>query len=105
MHAWAVEWPRACAYWSWHQTDRFLSSRPYTLHDVPVDGCALEMRGRDHLLIAKRWRVVTTHPAVAEGIRVYRCSGKHEHSKDFDLKSTQHYPVELVKSFFAALRP
>ena len=105
VHAWAVEWPRACAYWSWHQTDRFLSSRPYTLHDVPVDGCALEMRGRDHLLIAKRWRVVTTHPAVAEGIRVYRCSGKHEHSKDFDLKSTQHYPVELVKSFFAALRP
>ena len=105
VHAWAVEWPRACAYWSWHQTDRFLSSCPYTLHDVPVDGCALEMRGRDHLLIAKRWRVVTTHPAVAEGIRVYRCSGKHEHSKDFDLKSTQHYPVELVKSFFAALRP
>ncbi|CAE7361006.1 unnamed protein product, partial [Symbiodinium sp. CCMP2592] len=49
--------------------------------------------GRDHLLIAKRWRVVTTHPAVAESIRVYRCSGKHEHSKDFDLKSTQHYPT------------
>ena len=46
VHAWAVEWPRACAYWSWHQTDRFLSSRPYTLHDVPVDGCALEMRGQ-----------------------------------------------------------
>ncbi|CAE7443092.1 unnamed protein product [Symbiodinium sp. CCMP2592] len=69
-----------------------------------VDGCALDMRGRDHLLIAKRWRVVTTHPAVAESIRVYRCSGKHEHSKDFDLKNTQHYPVELVKSFFEALR-
>ena len=45
-----------------------LASRPSTLHDVPVDGCALDMRGRDHLLIAKRWRVVTTHPAVAEGI-------------------------------------
>ena len=65
----------------------------------------VRLNGRDHLLIAKRWRVVTTHPAVAEGIRVYRCSGKHEHSKDFDLKSTQHYPVELVESFFAALRP
>ncbi|CAE7436593.1 unnamed protein product, partial [Symbiodinium sp. CCMP2592] len=105
VHAWAIEWPRACAYWSWRQTEHFLSSRPYVLHDVPVDGCALDMRGRDHLLIAKRWRVVTTHPAVAESIRVYRCSGKHEHSKDFDLKSTQHYPVELVKSFFEALRP
>ncbi|CAE7823444.1 TY1B-NL2 [Symbiodinium sp. CCMP2592] len=104
VHAWAIEWPRACAYWSWRQTEHFLSSRPYGLHDVPVDGCALDMRGRDHLLIAKRWRVVTTHPAVAESIRVYRCSGKHEHSKDFDLKSTQHYPVELVKSFFEALR-
>ncbi|CAE7706840.1 unnamed protein product [Symbiodinium sp. CCMP2592] len=104
VHAWAIEWPRACAYWSWRQTEHFLSSRPYVLHDVPVDGCALDMRGRDHLLIAKRWRVVTTHPAVAESIRVYRCSGKHEHSKDFDLKSTQHYPVELVKSFFEALR-
>ncbi|CAE7034550.1 GIP [Symbiodinium sp. CCMP2592] len=103
VHAWAIEWPRACAYWSWRQTEHFLSSRPYVLHDVPVDGCALDMRGRDHLLIAKRWRVVTTHPAVAESIRVYRCSGKHEHSKDFDLKSTQHYPVELVKSFFEAL--
>ncbi|CAE7591036.1 unnamed protein product [Symbiodinium sp. CCMP2592] len=104
VHAWAIEWPRACAYWSWRQTEHFLSSRPYVLHDVPVDGCALDMRGRDHLLIAKRWRVVTTHPAVAESIRVYRCSGKHEHSKDFDLKNTQHYPVELVKSFFEALR-
>ncbi|CAE7653209.1 unnamed protein product [Symbiodinium sp. CCMP2592] len=103
VHAWAIEWPRACAYWSWRQTEHFLSSRPYVLHDVPVDGCALDMRGRDHLLIAKRWRVVTTHPAVAESIRVYRCSGKHEHSKDFDLKNTQHYPVELVKSFFEAL--
>ena len=81
VHAWAVEWPRSCAYWSWHQTEKFLSSRPYVLHDVPVDGCALDMRGRDHLLIAKRWRVVTTHPAVAEGIRVYRCSKEHEHSK------------------------
>ena len=70
------------------------------LHDVPVDGCALDMRGRDHLLIAKRWRVVTTHPAVAEGIRVYR-----EHSKDFALRATQHYPVVLVQSFFEALRP
>ena len=65
---------------------------------------ALDMRGRDHLLIAKYWRVVTTHAAVAESIRVYRCSGKHEHSKDFDLKATQHYPVALVRSFFEALR-
>ena len=105
VHAWAVEWPRSCAYWSWHQTEKFLSSRPYVLHDVPVDGCALDMRGRDHLLIAKRWRVVTTHPAVAEGIRVYRCSKEHEHSKDFDLRATQHYPVVLVQSFFEALRP
>ncbi|OLQ05109.1 Retrovirus-related Pol polyprotein from transposon TNT 1-94 [Symbiodinium microadriaticum] len=105
VHAWAVEWPRSCAYWSWHQTEKFLSSRHYVLHDVPVDGCALGMRGRDHLLIAKRWRVVTTHPAVAEGIRVYRCSREHEHSKDFDLRATQHYPVVLVQSFFDALRP
>ena len=104
VHAWAVEWPRSCAYWSWRQTEKFLSSRPYVLHDVPVDGCALDMRGRDHLLIAKRWRVVTTHPAVAEGIRVYRCSKEHEHSKDFDLRATQHYPVVLVRSFFEALR-
>ena len=65
---------------------------------------ALDMRGRDHLLIAKYWSVVTTHAAVAESIRVYRCSGKHEHSKDFDLKATQHYPVALVRSFFEALR-
>ena len=104
VHAWAIEWPRSCAYWSWRQTQSFLASRPYTLHDVPVDGCALEMRGRDHLLIAKRWRVVTTHATVAEHICVYRCSRKHEHSKDFDLKQTQHYPTQLVKSFLAALR-
>ena len=96
VHAWAVEWPRSCAYWSWRQTEKFLSSRPYTLQNVPVDGCAPDMRGRDHLLIAKRWRVVTTHPTVAEGIRVYRCSGEHEHSKDFDLRSTQHYPPMLI---------
>ena len=32
VHAWAVEWPRSCAYWSWRQTEVFLSSRPYTLH-------------------------------------------------------------------------
>ena len=105
VHAWAVEWPRSCAYWSWRQTEKFLSSRPYVLHDVPVDGCALDMRGRDHLLISKRWRVVTTHPAVAEGIRVYRCSKEHEHSKDFDLRATQHYPMVLVQSFYEALRP
>ena len=104
VHAWAIEWPRSCAYWSWRQTQSFLASRPYTLHDVPVDGCALEMRGRDHLLIAKRWRVVTTHATVAEHICVYRCSREHEHSKDFDLKRTQHYPMQLVESFLAALR-
>jgi len=62
------------------------------------------MRGRDHLLIAKRWRVVTTHATVAEHICVYRCSREHEHSKDFDLKRTQHYPMQLVESFLAALR-
>ena len=32
VQAWAVEWPRSCAYWSWRQTEKFLSSRPYTLH-------------------------------------------------------------------------
>ena len=41
VHAWAVEWPRSCAYWSWHQTEKFLSSRHYVLHDVPVDGCVV----------------------------------------------------------------
>ena len=103
VHAWAVEWPRSCAYWSWHQTEKFLSSRPYVLHDVPVDGCALDMRGRDHLLIAKRWRVVTTHPAVAEGIRVYRCSKEHEHSKDFD-GSPRSQPAGIAR-FLAQVWP
>ena len=104
VHAWSIEWPRACAYWSWNQTIRFLQSRPCMLHDVLVDGCSLGMRGRDGGLIYKRWRVITTMESVARSLSVFRCPGDgHPHSANFDLKNTQHYPEKLTNAFLHAL--
>ena len=104
VHGWAIEWPKRCAYWGWNQTRKFLSSRNYALHDFVLDGCELGMRGRDGLLVFKRWRVVTTHSEVKEKLVVFACSKTHEHSKNFNLRDTQHYPEGMMQAFFEALQ-
>ena len=67
------------------------------LHDVPVDGCVLNMRSRDHLLIANIVRVV---------LRAFVSTvvPKSMSTRNFDLRATQHHSAELVQSFFEALR-
>ena len=104
VHGWAIEWPKRCAYWGWNQTRKFLSSRNYPLYDFTLDGCELGMRGRDGLLVFKRWRVVTTHSKVKENLVVFECSKTHERSKNFNLRDTQHYPEGMMQAFFGALQ-
>ena len=103
VHGWAIEWPKRCAYWGWNQTRKFLSSRNYPIYDFTLNGCELGMRGRDGLLVFKRWRVVTTHSKVKENLVVFECSKSHEHSKNFNLRDTQHYPEGMMQAFFGAL--
>ena len=62
------------------------------------------MRGRDGELILKRWRVITTHPKVEDRLSVFACNKQHQHSQNFKLWETQHYPEEIVTAFFQALR-
>ena len=104
VHGWAIKWPKRCAYWGWNQTRKFLSSRNYSIYDFTLDGCELGMRGRDGLLVFKRWRVVTTHSKVKENLVVFECSKTHEHFKNFNLQDTQHYPEGMMQAFFGALQ-
>ena len=62
------------------------------------------MRGRDGLLVFKRWRVVTTHSKVKEKLVVFACSKTHGHSKNFNLRETQHFPEGMMQAFFEALQ-
>ena len=104
VHGWAIEWPLRCAYWNWRQTQSFLRTRTYPLYSFTVDGCALGMRGRDGELILKRWRVITTHPKVEDCLSAFACNKQHQHSQNFNLPETQHYPEEMVTAFLQALR-
>ena len=79
-------------------------SRNYPIHDFTLDGCELGMRGRDGLLVFKRWRVVTTHSKVKENLVVFECSKTHEHSKNFNLRDTRHCPEGMMQAFFGALQ-
>ena len=72
-HGWAIEWPARCAYWSWGQAQNFLRASRPTLYDCRVDACAAGMKGNDGELVSKRWRVVTTHAGVAEGLGGLTC--------------------------------
>ena len=52
----------------------------------------------------KRWRVVTTHSEVKEKLVVFACSKTHEHSKNFNLRETQHYPEGMMQAFLEVLQ-
>ena len=97
VHAWSIEWPWRCQYWTWNQTRSFLEGQKYPIYECMVEACALNMRGRDELLIRKQWKVVCTLPQLAKVLDVTRCTKDHRHSERFDLRATQHYPESLCK--------
>jgi hypothetical protein len=72
----SFEWPRYCLGWAKQEVLDFVSS--FDLTSVSIDGCAF---GHSHngQPIKKPWRIVTDHPALAENLRPWTCSGDHQH--------------------------
>ncbi|CAE7605206.1 unnamed protein product [Symbiodinium natans] len=99
----AIEWPKTCQYWHWRTTKKFGFDHHRTLMTSIVHGCAVEMRGRDNLLVKKQWRVDTDLKVLCETLQTFACTKDHPHSADFDLKSTQHYPLDLCRRLVACL--
>ena len=99
----AIEWPKTCQYWHWRTTKKFGFDHHRTLMTSIVHGCAVGMRGRDNLLVKKQWRVDTDLKVLCETLQTFACTKDHPHSADFDLKSTQHYPLDLCRRLVACL--
>ena len=91
----AVEWPKTCQYWSWKATLKFFREWKKTIITTHVDGCAVGMVDQRGTLVYKRWRVDTDYEPLAVVLDRLRCDGTHQHSNDFDLRSTQHYPPDM----------
>ena len=84
---------------------RFFSSWHRELRNVIVLGCSadVQLTGRDGYLIKKQWRVTTDLPSLADRLNRVTCDGSHNHSSNFDLKGTQHYPVGMCRAILDSL--
>ena len=99
----AVEWPKTCQYWSWKDV-QMLESRERPVLTSLVDGCAVGMVGTDGLLIHKRWRVDSDYPPLASTLDSLRCTKDRIHSSNFDLRETQHYPVNMCQKVLSSFK-
>ena len=62
------------------------------------------MVGRDNKLVHKRWKIATSFSVLASALSRYTCSGEPEHSADYVLKETQHYPERMIVIIVEALK-
>ena len=100
----AVEWPKACQYWSWKDVQKFLHNRERPIITNVVDGCMVGMVREDGLLVHKRWRVDTDLPSLSAALSQVKCSQDHQRSSRFNLRDTQHYPAALCRLALESLR-
>ena len=100
----AVEWPKTCQYWNWKDVVKTLSSRPREVFTSLVDGCAVGMVGKDGNPIRKRWRVDCDYKPLASSLDTIRCTEDHVHSESFDLRETQHYPLDMCRKVLRSLK-
>ena len=99
----AIEWPKTCQYWHWRTTKNFLVNHHRELESSLVHGCAVGLVDQRGVPVKKIWRVDTDLHALRELLQDFRCPGNHAHSESFDLKETQHYPVEMCKRILSCL--
>ena len=69
-----------------------------------VDGCVVGLIGSDVLPIHKRWRVDTDLPSLGASLSQIKCNQDHQHSVQFNLRETQHYPEALCTTMLESLR-
>ena len=69
-----------------------------------IDACMAGMFGRDNKLVHKHWKIATSFSVLASALSKYKCNGEHEHSADYVLKETQHYPEMMIVTSFEALK-
>ena len=83
-----------------------LSSRPREVFTSLVDGCAVGMVGKDGNPIRKRWRVDCDYDykPLASSLDTIRCTEDHVHSESFDLRETQHYPLDMCRKVLRSLK-
>ncbi|CAE6970586.1 unnamed protein product [Symbiodinium sp. CCMP2592] len=100
----AVEWPKTCQYWNWKDVKKTLDSRQREVSSSLVDGCAVGMVGSDGHLVHKRWRIDCDYKPLALRLDTIRCTQDHVHSESFDLRQTQHYPLDMCRVVLRSLK-
>ena len=98
-----IEWPRTCQYWHWRTTKNFLLNHHRELESSTVHGYAVGLLDQHGVAVKKTWRVDTDLHVLRELLESFRCNGGHAHSENFDLKETQHYPLEMCKRILSCL--
>ena len=88
----AIEWPKTCQYWRWKATKKTENNHRRAILMAIVHGCSVGMVGKDGLLKTLRAKLSS-----------FVCDGRHEHSSKFDLKETQHSPLEMCKCLLRSL--
>ena len=99
----AIEWPKTCQYWHWKSTKKTENNHHRAILTAIVHGCSVGMVGKDGLLVKKQWRIDTDLEALRAELSGFVCDGRHEHSSQYDLKETQHYPLEMCKRLLRSL--
>ena len=100
---WVIEWPQRCAYWGWASTRSFAKQR--THYTGEVHGCVSGLVGRDGLPIRKIWKLMSNDEQFVRTMsETFACTCKGDHSRDFDLKATQHYPPAFADVALQSLR-
>ena len=100
---WVIEWPQRCAYWGWASTRSFAKQR--THYTGEVHGCVSGLVGRDGLPIRKIWKLMSNDEQFVRTMsETFACTCKGDHSRNFDLKATQHYPPAFADVALESLR-
>ena len=98
---WVIEWPQRCAYWGWASTKSFLRTNSHS--EGLVFGCSCGLLGKDGLPIRKVWRLCSSSSLLVTCMAEFKCLGDHQHSSDYVLKDTQHYPEAFARRALKAL--
>ena len=98
---WVIEWPQRCAYWGWASTKSFLRTNSHS--EGLVFGCSCGLLGKDGLPVRKVWRLCSSSSLLVTCMAEFKCPGDHQHSRDYVLKDTQHYPEAFARRALKAL--
>ena len=103
ISVWVIEWPEKCACWGWASTRGF--ARQHDHHTGKVHGCVSGLVGKDGLPIRKVWKLMSNDATFVRTMsETFACNCKGDHSKNFDLKATQHCPQAFADVALESLR-